>query len=118
MDDNILKNLKDAKKIELENATVDFFEFEKDGLIYYFFDTSECTPPDPMVNAMLGLRLLDSASKRLLMKNHQQPMGLFPKIKENFEYTIKEIEDFFLIEFKYKTGTALNTDFEDSNCNG
>ncbi|XPV68055.1 MAG: hypothetical protein ACNI25_12175 [Halarcobacter sp.] len=112
------KFLENAKKIEVENSSVDFFEFEKDGLTYYYFDSSITTPPHPMVNAMLGLKLLDNPKKRLLMRNHQKPMGLFPKIKENFEYEILEEDEDILIEFKYKQGTTLNVDFNDSNCQG
>ncbi len=118
MDDNILDNLKDAKKIDIKNSTVDFFQFEKDGLIYYYFDTSMCTPPHPMVNALVALQLLDSENKRVLMKNHQRPMGLFPKIEENFDYKIISLDDDYLIEFKFITGTVLNTDFDDNQCGG
>ena len=48
----------EAKKIEVAGATVDFFELAKDGISTYYFDTSKCGPPDPMVNAMSGLRLI------------------------------------------------------------
>ncbi|XPV68067.1 MAG: hypothetical protein ACNI25_12235 [Halarcobacter sp.] len=41
-----------------------------------------------------------------------------PKIKENFEYEILEEDEDILIEFKYKQGTTLNVDFNDSNCQG
>ena len=53
----------DAKKIEIEGATVDFYTFIQDGTTNYYFDTSECGPPEPMVNAMAGLQLLDENSK-------------------------------------------------------
>ncbi len=34
-------------------------------------------PPEPMVNAMAGLRLLDNSNKKLIMINHKTPGGLF-----------------------------------------
>lgn len=107
-----------AKKIEVDGATVDFFTYEENDLIYYIFDTSACTPPDPMVNAMMGLQLLDDTKKRLVMINHSVPNALFVKISHNFDYEINSVEGEIKIEFKYKEGTALETDFEDNQCNG
>ena len=109
----------DAKKIELENSTVDFFEYIQDGLTCYQFDTSECGPPEPMVNAMVGLQLLDNESKRLVMINHKPPGALFPKIQENFEYILTEIEDGDKIKvvFRTRTGDTTGTDFS-ANCCG
>ncbi len=50
-------------------------------------------PPAPMVNAMCGLKLLDSSDKKLVMINHKPPMGLFPKIEDKYAYVIEELED-------------------------
>ncbi len=109
---------KDAKKIEIESSTVDFFEYIQDGLTCYQFDTSECGPPEPMINAMLGLQLLDDASKRLVMINHKAPGGLFPKIEANFEFNINEIEDGNRVQviFKARTGDTSSTNFSDNTC--
>ena len=82
--------LENAEKITVAGASVDFYKQILDGTSYYYFDTSECGPPDPMVNAMAGLQLLDENSK-LLMMNHKPPMGLFPKIQQNFSYEIAHI---------------------------
>ncbi len=109
---------KDAKKIELENSTVDFFEYIQDGLTCYQFDTSECGPPEPMINAMVGLQLLDNTSKRLVMINHKVPGALFPKIEANFEYELSEIveEDKVKIVFKPKSSDTSSTDFSNNTC--
>lgn len=82
---------KDKMKIELKNSTVDFYSFIQDEIRYYYFDTSLCPPPEPMINAMLGLNLLDKNSK-LIMINSKPPMGLFPKIKDNFTYEIEILD--------------------------
>ena len=66
-----------ASKIEVAGATVDFFKLEKDGQSTYFFDTSKCGPPDPMVNAMCGLNLIKDTNSKLVMINHKAPGGLF-----------------------------------------
>lgn len=107
---------KDAKKIELANSTVDFYEYIEDGLTYYYFDTSLCGPPEPMVNAMLGLQLLDSSNKRLVMINHKAPGGLFPKIEQNYSYEVSEVGDLAKVVFAFKDGTQNTTDFSSNKC--
>lgn len=107
---------RNAEKLKIENATVDFFEFQKNNLTYYYFDTSLCASPEPMLNAMIGLQLLNSDTKRLIMINHQAPVALFPRIDENFEYEINNKEEDFEIIFKYKEGRMLKTDFSENGC--
>lgn len=107
-----------AKQIDVKNSTVDFYQYEKDSITIYYFDTSDSTPPAPMVNAMAGLKILDENSK-LIMINHISPDGLFPKIEENYNYKITDLEDAkVMIEFTYKTATKINTNFEDTQCAG
>lgn len=108
-----------AKKLEFQNSTVDFFEFEQDEFTYYYFDCSFCSAPEPMINAMIGLRLIDDSNKKLVMINHSEPSGLFPKIKENYNFNVTELDDGNVqIIFSYKAGTTPQTDFEDNHCNG
>ena len=52
---------KDAQKIEVAGSTVDFYTYMQDNNTIYQFDTSMTGPPEPMVNAMAGLKLLDSS---------------------------------------------------------
>lgn len=106
------------EKIEVLGATVDFFKSIENGLTTYQFDTSKCGPPDPMVNAMLGLQLLDENSQ-LVMINHQSPGGLYPKVQAEFDYDISPIEDGKLkITFTKKVGAENSTDFTQNSCNG
>ena len=72
------------EEIEVTGATEPFFTYELDGTIYYEFDSSVCTPPGPMVNAMSGLQLIDAPNKKLVMINMKKPMGLLPKIENDF----------------------------------
>lgn len=107
----------DAKKIEIENSTVDFFEFIKNDLKYYYFDSSECAPPEPMVNAMLGLQLLKNDNEKLIMVNHKAPGGLFPKIENNFNYEVINIEDGKVqVVFTNKNDSIGTTDFSQNSC--
>ncbi|NQY54415.1 MAG: hypothetical protein HRT42_12690 [Campylobacteraceae bacterium] len=109
----------DAKKIELSDASVDFYEFIQDGLRCYYFDSSECGPPEPMVNAMLGLQLLKENNHRLIMMNHKAPGGLFPRIQNDFSYEIFDLEDGRAqIVFSLKNQSPSKTDFSANTCAG
>ncbi len=106
-------------KIEVDGATVDFFTFEKDGITYYQFDTSLCGPPEPMVNAMAGLKLIDAPNKKLIMINHKKPMGLLNKIGENYEIETEELPDGNVkLTFSYKAGASEKANLEDASCHG
>lgn len=104
---------KNAKKIKVDNSTVTFYEDEN----YYYFDTSLTAVPEPMINAVAGLQLLDE-NKKLIMINHKIPMGLFPKIEAYFDYEIEELEDGNIkIMFTKKVNNQLKLDI-DTNCKG
>jgi len=104
------------KQIEVTGSTVDFFEKEEGVFI---FDTSECQPPEPMVNAMCGLQLLKNPSQKLEMINHKAPLGLFPKIADDFDYKIEETEnDMVKIIFTKKEDAKNSTDFTQNSCSG
>jgi hypothetical protein len=81
-----------AKKVEPEGATVDFYEFQMNDNEYLYFDSSATTPPHPMVNAMLGLEML-TQKQRLIMINHQVPMALFNKIQHAYDYDIEPLSN-------------------------
>ncbi|MGE4381746.1 MAG: hypothetical protein AB7D41_00955 [Arcobacter sp.] len=103
----------DAKEIEVKDSTVSFYKFEN----IYYFDTSQTAVPEPMINAIAGLKLLDENSK-LVMINHKIPMGLFPKIEAFFDYEVEESEDFVKVTFSKKKEIITNLDNIDSNCQG
>lgn len=105
-------------QIEVQGATVAFFEELRDGVKFYSFDTSATPPPEPMVNAMVGLQLLDANSK-LIMINHTSPGGLFPKIAAEFDYEVTDLDDGRVqILFSKKHLAQATTDFSQNSCNG
>ncbi len=107
------------QKIDVDGATVDFYTFEEDGVTYYQFDTSRCGPPEPMVNAMAGLKLIDGPNKKLIMINHKKPMGLLNKIGENFDIETQTLEDGNVkLIFSYKSGASDKADLNDASCHG
>ena len=104
---------KNAKKIEVENSTLPFFIDE----VNYYFDSSLTAVPEPMINAVAGLQLLDE-NQKLIMINHKIPMGLFPKIEAFFDYEIEELKDGNVkIIFTKKAKIESKLDF-DTNCKG
>lgn len=106
---NIPKN---AKEIIVENSTVPFFKLKN----IYYFDTSATAVPEPMINAIAGLKLLDENSK-LVMINHKIPLGLFPKIEAYFDFEVEEFEDYIKIIFVKKRGLEENLNVN-TNCQG
>ena len=103
-----------AKEIEVNGATVAFFKDEN----AYYFDSSLTAPPEPMVNAMLGLGLLDDKHK-LIMINHKAPIGLFPKIKDLFSYEVLDLpNDTVMVTFVRKCNTSVDLSNIDSSCGG
>lgn len=83
----------EASKIDVVGATVDFFKLEKDGQSTYYFDTSKCGPPEPMVNAVSGLKLIKGTDDKLVMINHKTPGGLFAKLQDDISYEIQETQE-------------------------
>jgi len=106
-----------AIKIEIEGTTVDFFEYTKDEVTYYYFDTSLTAAPEPMINAMAGLGLLNSSNKKLIMINHRVPGGLFGKVGQNFSHEIEELEDGRAkVVFSYLEDESDKADLTQTSC--
>ena len=109
----------DAEKVTVEGATVDFYRWKEGETTYYGFDTSRCGPPEPMVNAMAGLKLVRDPNTKLVMINHKMPMGLLKKIEENYEIEKEELDDGRVkLVFSYKPGASEKANLSDSHCHG
>lgn len=100
-------------------ASVPFVEFERDGVKYFGFDSRSCVPPEPMVNAIIGLKMLDNENKKLIMVNHRSPVGLLAKIEDFYKIETKELENgAFELTFSYIDGKSDKADLTDSSCAG
>ncbi len=107
----------DAQKIDVAGASVDFYTYKEGGTTIFQFDSSMTGPPEPMVNAMAGLKLLDSRDKKLVMINHKAPGGLFSKIGENFSYVVEDLDDGNVkVVFSYIDGASNQADLSDTSC--
>lgn len=113
--------MSDIKKeqIEVPGATVPFFTYKEGETQVYEFDTSKCGPPEPMVNAMAGLKMIDGANKKLVMINHKKPMGLLNKIGDNYNITDEAMDDGRVkLIFTYKEGASEKANLSDTHCHG
>jgi hypothetical protein len=105
--------------IEVDGSTVPFYTYKEGETQVLEFDTSMKGPPEPMVNAMAGLKLVTDNTKKLVMINHKSPMGLFDKIGENYNITKEDLPDGkSKTVFTYKAGESEKADLEDSDCHG
>ena len=105
-----------ATKIEVDGASVDFYTFTQGDETYYYFDTTKCGPPEPMVNAMAGLQLLKNDNEVLIMHNHKKPMGLLNKIQENYSIKEEMQEDGSIQLFFRRNALSDQADLSDNSC--
>lgn len=77
----------------VEGTTLPFYTYEEDGLIYYKFDASLCTPPEPMVNTIRGLSLLKTTAHRLVGIYFHEPFPLYERIPITITHETKELEN-------------------------
>ena len=105
--------------IEIMGATVPFFTYTEGEDQVFEFDTSKCGPPDPMVNAMAGLKHIDGPHKKLVMINHKSPAGLLEKIAANYEIESENMEDGRVkLVFSYKDEESEKADLNANHCDG
>jgi len=108
----------EKKEINVTDATVPFYEYTIGETQFIEFDTSKCGPPEPMVNAMAGLKLVNENTK-LVMINHKKPGGLLNKIGENYDIQSEELEDSRVkLIFSYKEGQSEKANLNDNSCAG
>ena len=109
---------KDAEQIEVEGATVPFFKYEENGVTFVQFDSSQSGHPEPMINAMMGLQFIKDEQK-LIMINSKPPLGLFPKIENEFNFDLDALEDGNAkVVFTKKIDAETKTNFADTGCGG
>ena len=105
--------------IEIMGATVPFFTYTEGEDQVFEFDTSKCGPPDPMVNAMAGLKHIDGPNKKLVMINHKSPGGLLEKIGANYKIESEDMEDGRVkLVFSYKDEESEKADLNANHCDG
>ena len=87
--------------VDIPRTTLDFYRYEENGLVMYEFDATACTPPEPMVNAIVGLNMLKDENDRLIGLFFHEPFPLYERISSDFSYESQELESGdFKITFK------------------
>lgn len=90
------------EEVKVEGATVPVYRYKENGITVYEFDTSMLGPPEPMVNAMAVLKLLNSPNIKVVMINHKKPMGLIEKISDTYNIDITDFNGKYKITFTLK----------------
>ncbi len=87
--------------VDIPRTTLDIYKYEKDDFIYYEFDATECSPPEPMVNAVICLNHLKDENERIVGIFFHEPIPLYERISGKFEYEATELDSGdFKIVFK------------------
>lgn len=87
--------------LSVPRATLDFYRYEENGLIYYEFDATGCQPPEPMMNAIIGLSLLKGKNDRLVGIFFHEPFPLYERVPLTISHEAIELENGdFKITFK------------------
>ncbi|NOQ30161.1 MAG: hypothetical protein GQ570_03465 [Helicobacteraceae bacterium] len=101
----------------MTGASLEFVTYIIDDINYYEFDCSEVECPEPMINAMAGLKNITQLNERLVMIGLQEPAGLYPRINKDFSWEVKEIEnDLFKITFKKIDSNSNSSNFDNDSC--
>ncbi len=94
----------EKKLIEVPRTTLDFYQYEEDGLNFYEFDATKCQPPEPMVNTLCGISLLKSDKDRLVGIYFHEPFPLYDRIPLTISHEAKELENGdFRVTFKLES---------------
>lgn len=87
--------------VKIPKTTLDIYRYEDNGVIYYEFDATKCTPPEPMVNAIACLNYLKDENERFVGVFFHEPTPLYEKLNGKFEYEANELDSGdFRIVFK------------------
>ena len=78
--------------LEVPGATLPFYSYEEDGTTYIEFDSSQSSPPEPMVNVMKGFELIAGTDKCLVMINAQEPAPLYPRIADSVTWEVEVLD--------------------------
>ena len=89
--------------VQIPHATLEFYKYEEDGILYYEFDATECQPPEPMVNTISALQMLKNENERVVGTYFHEPFPLYQRISSYFHYSSEELDNGdFRVVFKRK----------------
>ena len=89
------------KLVEVVGPTLEFYEYEENGLHFFEFDATKCSPPEPMVNTIKGLSLLKNDNDRLVGFFFHEPFPLYQRIPFTITHEALELENGdFKVTFK------------------
>ena len=93
----------EKKLITIPRATLDIYNYSEDGLNIYEFNATECSPPEPMVNTIVTLEMLENDSDILRVTFFHEPFPLYERLEDSFSHDSVELESGdVLVTFKKK----------------
>jgi uncharacterized protein (DUF2249 family) len=91
----------DKELVVVPRATLDIYKYKENGCTIYEFDATECSPPEPMVNTIVTLEMLQNEDDRLKVTFFHEPQPLFERVSALYSYESQEQEGGdFLVTFK------------------
>jgi hypothetical protein len=78
--------------IIVPRATLDVYNYQDNGLNIYEFNATKCSPPEPMVNAIVVLEMLKNENDRLIVMFFHEPLPLYERLLQTFTHESKELE--------------------------
>jgi hypothetical protein len=82
----------EKKEVRVNKATLKFVTYTIDTISYLEFDSSQCEPPEPMINAMYGFLYAKKHNLNLIMINMQEPKGLYDRVKDDYSWDVEQLE--------------------------
>ena len=84
--------MSEKQLLEVPGASLPFYAYEEEGITYLEFDSSQSSPPEPMVNVMKGFELIKGTDKKLVMINAQEPAPLYPRIAADLTWEVEVLD--------------------------
>lgn len=109
----------DRLPVDIAGASLPFFQYRRGDATFIEFDSTGCSCPIPMVNAMAGLKYVATHGGTLHMLNGFEPQGLYARIEGYFTWVVsREGEKQVRILFTPVPGRAGELDFSNNRCKG
>ena len=109
----------DRLPVDIAGASLPFFQYRRGDATFIEFDSTGCSCPIPMVNAMAGLQYIAEHGGTLEMINGFEPEGLYARIRGHFTWSVTaESAQQVRVCFMPVPGKAGQLDFGNNRCKG
>jgi hypothetical protein len=78
--------------VKLPRATLDIYKYTEDGITYYEFDATNSQPPEPMINTIVCLGMINKENEKVVGTFFHEPTPLYDRISNDFNYEATELK--------------------------